>query len=583
MNKDFFRLSILAFLVITGAILVTNLGKPQFLKSRAQTYSLNTGCTSISLNPNREIYTSGESVDITVVGYGQDLSRIVLWYTGATEMLTKSTISSPANWINIPGNYNAQTKTWTGSWAVPADGEYIITPNFIQTNDLACSSNPAYTCSGCERGHIYNRRSSTDPPYGTYSCNGCYKTLVSSQNASRVGGYNIREYFNFSPGFSWLFNGVNIATGETKNFTTKLEIEEASRMCNKTLLPLRMTKTNIYGYWQPFGHNNNPGNYNTRHLLSYFNPGESWSDRTMGVLFHKAYIKDFSDTTVNQLMTLGTYDPNWVNIRSFSDDGIHTFESNYFSPYLWGEMGAYDGYRFQRIHRIWGYSGSQCQPKYVTTGRESWWEMSYHNENVQTPAYTGPAVRIRVFEAGYPIGSESWVTREDWYLARNLGPVQIEKRGLQGLCHTNPPDPDCFSTSKMARPEITMQLADYYVGGPLQIRLSTDSVYRRGRYTLYAKALDKAGNYTRNYTGWLEVIVCINDTPCEPDRMFKWNEFVQNGVANVDLSKFNLASGLRQAKYRPWIEKPPSDVTGEASISSTQLPWSNKVLLRLTD
>jgi len=220
---------------------------------------------------------------------------------------------------------------------------------------------------------------------------------------------------------------------------------------------------------------------------------------------------------------------------------------------------------------------------YKANIRERWANNQlFYEANVITPAYTGPALRLRLFEAGNPIGS-GWHIREDWYFAKGIGRIRVDTIDCRARLLAYPNDPDCdiSSTSKMVNPDLIMSLTNYYSGGPLQTSVKVDS--SGSKWTLYASS--PAGPYT----GYLEAKNCISEANCDPGTPFKWGYgdgtyiWMENGVVELDTNKVvNLKPGLRHAWFRPWVEKPPADATGhEEVLTNTQLPWSNENIWRI--
>ena len=217
-------------------------------------------------------------------------------------------------------------------------------------------------------------------------------------------------------------------------------------------------------------------------------------------------------------------------------------------------------------------------------------ENGVYADYVQTPAYTGTAVRVRFFEVGLPLGPR-WITREDWYFASGKGRVQIDSKQLTGLCYDNngnrlpDPDPDCFNMTKMTSPHRQLKLANYYLGGRLTTDVQPKTIVGLGKWTLTATSP------TGPYTGYLEAKTCISETSCTPGAPLKWwaggddHVWMENGKVEIDLNLLPVQyrqSGLRHVYFRPWVERSPSDAVAETRVTTTELPWSNENVFRIT-
>jgi hypothetical protein len=292
----------------------------------------------------------------------------------------------------------------------------------------------------------------------------------------------------------------------------------------------------------------------------------------MGSAFTKHY--RFTPALQGSALSLGTLGTakgpsDWG--RTFSDDGSRNYDKVFYAPYFYSNNYARDQYTYEVVDHLTS-AGDLCNLKYdYTTSIPRYFKSHLDYGNVVTPVYSGPVVILRQIEGRYPQGN-GWYTREDWYLARDIGIVQIEKEGLRDKCPGS--NSVCDVNIPMTNPSMRLYLKNWYGGGPLTINITPTSVSRTGKYTLTARSTKGP------YTGWLEAKVCISETSCTPDRQFKWSDWVQDGVANVDLSRLNLQPGTRNAVYRPWVERTPDDETGETRVTNTELPWSN--LTRIT-
>ena len=434
-------------------------------------------------------------------------------------------------------------------------------------------------------------------PGGIDACQGC-QLVVNVDSTTTFPGekYDLKEYWNLAPGHAWTLAGINHYAPEPVVFTSRVSIDEVSNLCGNLVYPWRVTKDKEEGYWGPKYHNGNAsGLQNQRHLISYFQEGEKWSENMMGILYHKGY--QFPTHLANPLAEGGTFSPDFgLQTKHYSDDGVHNFENTYYAPYVWSARYAYNGWSLKKVDRFYPTGelipeGKNCRVGYQPSPGH-YWDLQIYDEEVETPAYSGPAVRLRFFEAGLPIAPIGqpgrWITREDWYLARGIGLVQLDKWGLTGKCDTDlttKDDPACWEPGPL-EPPIQLKLRNYYIGEPLVVSLWPRAVSQTGSYQLRARSQSSG----QPYTGKLEVKVCISDQVCTPTNQFVWPDvhgqanWVQDGGIEVDLSGgYTVQPGLRQMVFRPVIERlDQPDITGEVSVTRTELPWSNEVSLRIT-
>jgi hypothetical protein len=583
MKKNICLLPILIFIIC-----LSSNAKPAFA-------SVGASCQSLTITPQKTAYAQGETINIVVKGTGS-VKGINVYYVKSDPNLT-STNPLFWRWDNMNGSYDPANTTWIGTLTLPQqDGEYIITENTTDMNGQICSGNPGYTCSGCINGtEAQTDASGNVIRVGAYPCNGCHKVVVVDSNYGKTNGYDMKKYWNMSPGYSWNYEGTSTNLGGINTFNTRLALEEKVRICGQhTVLPLRFTKSNPYGYWWA-ATPGDPGLSNLRFMLTYFESGEPWSKNGFGSLYHRVY--NFPSSSTSPIAELGTISTDHkVNLKMF--DGQH-YAFNYFAPYLYApNLFVPANYDFERIDTAPNYNSEGiCTMGYNPAFHIHYWHIAYFPDTVDTPAYKGPALRVAQIEAGLINGAKkpeetpnghkgfSWITREDWYLVENIGIVQIDEYGewcknhiVDGLCLRTDKKPVEFNP--LYRPGVQMKLTSYYVGQPLQITVSPVQVEKSGTYILHIN---------NNYTGYLEAKSCVSESSCTPGQPFKWGNcdgtsiWVQNGVAMVDLSKCpDLLDGLYHSYFRPWIDTTPTDTPNETVLTKTALPWSNEVLIRVS-
>ena len=593
--KSFYlQTSILSFLLISIIVGVGQVQKIQNLRSKAHTPTPLSSCSSISVSPPVGTkYRPGETVTLTVQAQGQ-VSGIQIRRVQASRNLVQQPFVPESI---TTGSYNSQTKIWTGTWVTPENGEYLIWPNIFEPSGYLCSGNPGYLCSGCQNGTY----AGPDHPGGTVACNGCQKTIVVDDTERNAQSYDMKEYFSLNPGSYWIYDGEDYRTENVIRFKTRVAAEEKVDVCGSDLIPLRFTKTRKEGYILP------DFDVNYRIFISYFQTGERWSADTVGKLMSKHYSMD-SRNYDGRLGPLGTEffqgDPRFTGNRHVANDPLRFFENVYYAPHFYFNRYANAGWYIKKYDKLYHTDKDklhQCNWRYGTSSdplgdkvdnffAERYMENGVYADYVQTPAYTGTAVRVRFFEVGLPLGPR-WITREDWYFASGKGRVQIDSKQLTGLCYDNngnrlpDPDPDCFNMTKMTSPHRQLKLANYYLGGRLTTDVQPKTIVGLGKWTLTATSP------TGPYTGYLEAKTCISETSCTPGAPLKWwaggddHVWMENGKVEIDLNLLPVQyrqSGLRHVYFRPWVERSPSDAVAETRVTTTELPWSNENVFRIT-
>ena len=562
-----------------------------FVVAKPAIAAVGVSCQSLTISPQKTAYAPGETINVEAKGTGA-VRMVNVYYVKTNPDLT-STNPLFWRWNNVNGSYDPVSISWKGTIILPQqDGEYIITENISDANGQICSGNPAYTCPGCIKGTEAKTDASGNViEVGKYSCQGCHKVVVVDSNYGRTTGYDLKKYWNMSPGYSWNYEGENNYSGAIEKFNTRFSIEEKVNACGHTALPWRFTKNNIYGYWMP----NTPqanvlGDVNLRFLLTYFQGGELWSQNSIGALYSKAY--HFPSSSTNPISEIGSIYPGYnVNFRTLD---TQSYAYNYFAPYLYApNLFVPANYDFERTDMIYGSANQDMCVTVYNPNHNHYWHIAYIPDSVDTPAYKGPALRVWQVEAGLSRSADgkwstkpeegfNWITREDWYLAENIGIVQVDEYG--GWCKDNLSA--CLSKDKPysppSKPPVQFKLTSYYIGQPLQISVSPAQVEKNGTYTLH---------FNNNYTGYLEAKSCVAESSCTPGQPFKWGNgdgatyiWAENGVAEADLSRISpdyLPEGLYHNYFRPWIDTTPSDTPQETVITKTELPWSNEVLIRV--
>ncbi len=210
------------------------------------------------------------------------------------------------------------------------------------------------------------------------------------------------------------------------------------------------------------------------------------------------------------------------------------------------------------------------------------WKTAYRVIYINTPGYSGPAIRIRYWEyVGTNAMSSTNVNNDDWYFAKGLGLVRINSQTIKGtLCSLNAV---CANTA------VTM---DNPVGQGVSLVLSSAGIFNNGdtvsaavsnggAYTAYL-SMTGGSAYTLRvlkqdgspYSGFLEVtgnngatrsvFKGINSLPVE----------VVNGYVNIPTSVAQKGHTYT-VRVRPYIFTERTYVNGSELAGVNRLGWSN--------
>lgn len=596
LSKKYLFLGLGSFVVIVVGLLVglKVMSQSQELRKAASSKDLYGKAYEIQIISDKEIYDPGDMVKLTIQADDKVKDIKVNWAPVGRNIIQKPFISE-----EVLGQYNPNTNTWTGNWIVPKNGEYLLMANIWDQDDILCAGNPGYGCDDCGQGTLVKQGVEA----GQIACNGTNKILIvdshSTQQLTRTGE-DMKLYFNLHPGNRWLYEGENqncglsnqgteTCQGEAGKFQTLMIVEEKAELCGHIFTPLRITKSNVNGYILA----NNPLNY--RIFFSNFESGERWSENYIGKGVSKLY--KFAGNN-NALSNLGKEiyagDEYFQGGNLYlSDDSSRNFENQYYAPHTFTPRYIDFNWQYEKIDKLIPYSKQDlesCAWDYVSRRDilERYGHNSLHEDYVETPAYSGPVIRLSMYEGRYPLGT-GWFLREDWYFAKNIGRVQIDWKRFNRPCLGKATDdPNCDKQQPMQNPDVRLKLNSYYTGEKLKIRVNAaqeQSEYeadRNGINTLYAET-----DSGQPYTGYLEAKTCISETNCQPGPPFVWQLageriWVQEGIAQYDLGLVaDHELGLRHSYFRPLVPKSPTDSKGEKNKEKTELPWSDEVKIRV--
>ncbi|MFW5719405.1 MAG: hypothetical protein ACOCXT_00030 [Candidatus Dojkabacteria bacterium] len=186
-----------------------------------------------------------------------------------------------------------------------------------------------------------------------------------------------------------------------------------------------------------------------------------------------------------------------------------------------------------------------CNTKASGKTNDHAWHIDYDVLEVETPAYTGPAIRVRFMEA--------WL-REDWYLAEGIGVVRIEavninrkawpKEGnIEWTTCDATKDKNCRS-ERIIEPDNVTVLKEAYLGEKLLVN-TTNMVKPGEKYDITLTYKSSVTGKETPYRGFVEAKVEVLD---ESDGVkdtivfFLKDQYIDNG-------KLNLPAGSK-GKYR---------------------------------
>ena len=572
----------------------------------------NLSCQGISLSassfPNHNgmsVYKGNEIINIIVTG-SASTNNIELYWIPAYKPVTIS-----ANWNKINGSYNTQTHIFTAVWNLnndqniqgPTTGKTWPQEIILAANNFGSSG----FCSGNACSSQYPKGAYWANGGGTVcasapasGCSGCQKKIVIDPtvdlNASNA--IDLKEYMLLNPGNYWEYEGTNYTYSvddPSRLSKTRIEIEPPTIMCNHKAVGMRFLKDKASGYWGEKFSYFDPGRWGGslafRNSMFYFDNDAKWSNRFTGSPWFTTF--NLLDAP-NQFKGLGAIPTNPA--FGYTTSGSQHF---YYSPYLYAPRylpADPTAWKFKREDVIYtpAIAGDSCKYEnedpykndYITRGHG--WETKYGWENVQTPAYSGKALRIIFLEYGDPVSG--FLLREDYFFAENIGLVMIRvkdifqksKHDTSEAISRNNCGSQCDDNLPMVDPMLAIKLKNYYLGTPLTISSSVIWVKPQSATTYWPV------NFSDQYTGFIDYTV---DQEL-PDGTIKhlgsgyWtNVWVQDGLLQAPVPS-DVLRGKFIYKFRRHLPDLPSGVLREGEtvdIYTNNLPWSNTLSVSFTD
>lgn len=210
---------------------------------------------------------------------------------------------------------------------------------------------------------------------------------------------DVADYFPLITGNWWEFEGVDLKSGGT--FKTLLAVGQNKGVCGVTVTPLLFFKDKKYGYWGP------DDDLNLEWLLVDFDAKGSKYPDFLWAVGDKRYRRDPAN-----FEELGVF-KTFVAYVSDSEYPAYSIFPKQFSKKGTASQQKYHQTKEDRSDCDWIIDGSE-------TGIAKW-NLSYKREEICEPIIAGDAIRIRFAE---DFGDKGWL--EDWYFARDAGPIKIE-------------------------------------------------------------------------------------------------------------------------------------------------------------
>lgn len=391
-----------------------------------------------------------------------------------------------------------------------------------------------------------------------------------------------KDYWQFEPGNYWELRSPDGSYG------VRIDIEEEQTLCQGTpneivAVPFRATQTQgVPASWS--GRSDHDFRW---YVSKNFDKKPGWESETRWARLTKFY-RPRSEKD-NPFSDLDHFDQtnNYKSAMFLSPD-----ESR-FPPYFTTPryLDVDNDISHLGFHKLgFEYPSFDCNKTWDKP--DDGWKVAYKKVNVTTPAYTGPALRIRFWEYGIPSGysmesnpeeallNATAVNFDEWYLAKGIGIVKINNKIKRGeRCGD---DADCRGeTETMQAPTVTMNLVNYYhVGEPFNISVTPTVVQPGGTYTV---------NLGESYNGYVEVKGEYEslDGQITPIERHRWGSsagektigdfWFTNGKFSVKLPQ-DAGLGTYKVKLRPFIIGKNNSLA-----ESNNLPWSNEVAVVVMD
>lgn len=546
-------------------------------------------CQSIVLSPDLPVYKGGENITITIVGSPSSQNIDLYWKSAYLPM------SQGDGWNQITGTYDNNSKTFSAQWTIPMSPQEIVLAVNNHGANGWCSGNPC--SSSCPQGaYWYSGGPEVCSPSAT-CCSGCQKKIVVDplRGLNSINGIDTKDYFKLDTGNYWEYEGINYTypIGDPmRTFTSRIEVEQPTIMCNHKAVGMRFLKDKASGYWGEKFSYFDPGRWAgalaLRSSMFYFYDDSRWNSGFTGSPWFTTYNLLPSQ---NQFKGLGAIN----QVTGYETSGSEHF---YYAPYLYAPRFLPldpTTWKFKREDITYDFNpnidsdackyetSNQYKNDYNTRGHG--WETKYGWEDVQTPVYSGKALRIIFLEYGDP--NSGFLLREDWLFAKNMGLIMIRVKDIYqkskhdtngtNMISRNNCGSQCSDNTSMVDPMLEMKLAKAYLGSPLIIS-SANLIQPGGNWLL---------DFSNNYTGYLDYSMTGTKSNGAP---FSASDFwtgvwVEDGKVTVPVAA-DAMQGTYTYKFRRHLPDLSSGtlVKGEALDTSftNNLPWSNDLLIQVS-
>jgi len=240
-----------------------------------------------------------------------------------------------------------------------------------------------------------------------------------------VCGVNTKSYWSLQPGNYWIFQGVDAYGGEKYNFRSRFDSEQTVEMCVQyKIIPWRFTRNNDC----PDPHQCWWGN------MRFGMADPSLDDQPyFWSLFDKRYYR-IADNPYGDIGSL--YERSRYQV--VQEANHYTLPSYLYTPKFLTDFEDKIEYRYQHyvctneddgsLIGDWNVCKQACTFKAYPN-----LIMRYKKVDIDTPAYSGPALLLSQGEESHWENVKGWCTREDWYLAPGVGIVRVD----QWSCNNN--------------------------------------------------------------------------------------------------------------------------------------------------
>jgi len=426
----------------------------------------------------------------------------------------------------------------------------------------------------------YRRLNSSDP------WSNPVEVLTNGPAISRTS--DVTGYWVSKPGYAWEYAGKNYlakdVNGQPIASRSRIQIEEETNACGGIVTtPWRFTKSNMYGYWDPFIYSSlGWGGRNMRWFIvapNYnYGPIPNFNNYFYAIGDKRYKLSDNTDSNfrdVNLNSLIGGYFNYTKGTRNPKVPGYVLLPKKLTQSLTYQDR--FEGESFNLGSSNLNDTG--CGLVMSNVNKYSSWKT--REEKVQLTinnpgfSYSGEALRVDYFEGEIGLETAKNLLRESWYFVNNVGLVKVQVKHFNQYANFSGAawcidDNDCLA-DEMQNPDFEMSLDRYFQNPTVSVMVSSDNkVWSSNINTTKA-----AGYYLKtnpSYTGYLEA----RDTS---GRVFKWL-WAQDGLVYLGSSILNpLGAGVYTAQFRVWV--PNETVVGETRVGDAAIAWSNFITVNL--